>query len=56
MAKEGDLPPRDTGRAKATTPLEHGASTEILPVEIECEKPSNLAIYFIFSYNLLVFL
>ena len=33
MAKEEDLPPQDNGRTKATAPLEHGASTEILPVE-----------------------
>ena len=33
MAEERDLPPRDNGRTKAAAPLEHGASTEILPVE-----------------------
>ena len=34
MAEEGHLPPRDAGRAKAAAPMEHGAPTEILPVEI----------------------
>ena len=33
MENEGDLPPRDNGWTKAAAPLEHGASTEILPVE-----------------------
>ena len=34
MAEEGHLPPQDVGWAKAAAPMEHGALTEILPVEI----------------------
>nr|XP_023927593.1 uncharacterized protein LOC112038995 [Quercus suber] len=34
MAKEGNLPPRNARRAKVAAPIEHGAPTEILPVEI----------------------
>nr|XP_023895860.1 uncharacterized protein LOC112007733 [Quercus suber] len=34
MAEEGNLPPRNAGRAKVTAPIEHGAPTKILPVEI----------------------
>ena len=34
MTEEGHLPPRDIGRAKTSAPMEHGASTEILPIEI----------------------
>ena len=34
MAEEGHLPPRDTGQTKALVPMEHGAPSEILPIEI----------------------
>ena len=34
MVEKGHLPPWDDWRAKAATPMEHGAPTEILPVEI----------------------
>ena len=34
MVEEGHLPPRDTGRMEALAPMEHGAPSEILPVEI----------------------
>ena len=34
MAEEGHLPPRDAGRTEASTPMEHGAPSEILPAEI----------------------
>ena len=34
MAKEGHLPPRDAGQTEASAPMEHGAPSEILPVEI----------------------
>ena len=34
MVEEGHLPPRDTGRMEASAPMEHGAPSEILPVEI----------------------
>ena len=34
MAEEEHLPPRDAGWVKATAPMEHGAPTKILPVEI----------------------
>ena len=34
MTEEGHLPPRDTGRMEASAPMEHGAPSEILPVEI----------------------
>ena len=34
MAKEGHLPPRVTGQTEASTPMEHVAPSEILPVEI----------------------
>ena len=55
MAKKGDLPPQNNGRTKAAAPLEHGASTEILPVD-RIRKTSDFLVYFIFSYNLPVFL
>ena len=32
MAMEGNLPPRDSRRAKATTPMKRGTPTEVLPV------------------------
>ena len=58
MAKEGHLPPRDNGRTKTAAPLEHEASSEILPVEREYEEPaiSQFILFYSFSYNLLVFL
>ena len=34
MAEKGHLPPRDAGRTEASAPMEHGAPSEILPVEI----------------------
>ena len=34
MAEEGHLPPRDARRTEASAPMEHGAPSEILPVEI----------------------
>ena len=34
MVEEGHLPPRDVGWTEASTPMEHGAPLEILPVEI----------------------
>ena len=34
MAEEGHLPPRDARQTKVLAPMEHGAPTEILPVEI----------------------
>ena len=34
MVEEGHLPPRDAGRTEALVPMEHGAPSEILPVEI----------------------
>ena len=34
MAEEGYLPPRDAGWTEASTPMEHGAPSKILPVEI----------------------
>ena len=34
MAEEGHLPPRDAGRTKTSAPMEHGAPSEILLVEM----------------------
>ncbi|XP_023877885.1 uncharacterized protein LOC111990332 [Quercus suber] len=34
MVEEGNLPPQNAGRKKATAPIEHGAPTKILQVEI----------------------
>ena len=34
MVEEGHLPPRDIGRTEASASMEHGAPSEILPVEI----------------------
>ena len=34
MAEERHLPPRDAGRTEASVPMERGAPSEILPVEI----------------------
>ena len=34
MVEEGHLPPQDTRRIEASAPMEHGAPSEILPVEI----------------------
>ena len=34
MAEEEHLPPQDTGWTEALAPMEHGAPSEILPVEI----------------------
>ena len=34
MVEEGHLPPRDAGRTKTSTPIEHRASSEILPVDV----------------------
>ena len=34
MAEERHLPPQDVGQTKALVPMEHGAPTKILPVEI----------------------
>ena len=33
MAQEGNLPLGDTRRAEIATPLEHGATEEVLPVD-----------------------
>ena len=32
MTQERDLPPRNTGQAKAASPLEHRIPKEVLPV------------------------
>ena len=57
MAKEGNLPPRDDGRTKAAAPLEHGASSEILPVEenMGIQRLTKFILFHSFSYNLIVF-
>ena len=34
MAEEGHLPPRDAGQMDASTPMEHEAPSEILPVQM----------------------
>ena len=34
MAEEGHLPPRDARRTETSAPMEYGAPSEILPVEI----------------------
>ena len=34
MTEEWHLPPRDIGRMEVSVPMEHGAPSEILPVEI----------------------
>ena len=34
MVEEGHLPLRDVGWTETSTPMEHGAPSEILPVEI----------------------
>ena len=34
MAEEGHLPPRDVGPTEVSAPMEHGAPSEILLVEI----------------------
>ena len=34
MAEEGHIPPRDAGRTEASAPVEHGAPSEVLPIEI----------------------
>ena len=34
MTEEGHLPPRDAGRTETSGPMEHGAPSEILPVEM----------------------
>ena len=34
MAEEGHLPPRDAERTEASAPMEHGAPSEVLPIEI----------------------
>ena len=39
MAKEGHLPPRDARRMETSAPMEHGASSEILPVEMDDDVP-----------------
>ena len=38
MAEERYLPPRDIGWTEAAAPMEHGAPSEILPVEMIDEK------------------
>ena len=39
MAEEGHIPPRDHGRKKASTPMEFGTPSEILPVEVAFNFP-----------------
>ena len=34
MAEEKHLPPRDFGRTEVSAPMEHGAPSKILPIEI----------------------
>ena len=34
LAKEGHLPPRNTGRTETSASMEHGTPSEILPIEM----------------------
>ena len=34
MAEEGHIPPRNNGQKEASTPMEYGTPSEILPVEM----------------------
>ena len=49
MAEEGHLPPRDNGRTEASAPMEHGAPSEILPVEIMVDDLPLFPSLFIFT-------
>ena len=58
MAEEGHLPPRDNGRTEASTPMEHGTPSEILPVEMMVDDLPYFPIYLfllVFFKILLVF-
>ena len=39
MAEEGHLPPRDVGQTETSAPMEHGALSKILPVEMDDDIP-----------------
>ena len=47
MAEERDLPPGDTRWAKVTSPMEHGALEEVLPVDRHGRQHSSFPVYFL---------
>ena len=58
MAEEGHLPPRDNGRTEASTLMEHGTPSEILPVGMMVDDLPYFPIYLfllVFFKILLVF-
>ena len=56
MAEEGYLPPRDIGWTEAAAPMEHGAPSEILLVEIMDDELPLFPSLFNFTASSFVFL
>ena len=49
MAEEGHLPPQDNGRTEASTLMEHGTPSKILPVEMMVDDFPLFPSLFIFT-------
>ena len=56
MAEEGYLPPRDIGWTEAAAPMEHGAPSEILLVEIMDDELPLFPSLFNFTASSFLFL
>ena len=57
MAEEGHIPPRNNGRKEVSAPMEHGTTSEVLPVEMIVDFPlfPSLFIFTSFFYYFLAF-
>ena len=54
MAEEGHIPPRNNGRKEVSAPMEHGTTSEVLPVEMIVDFPLFPSL-FIFTSLLIIF-
>ena len=52
MAEEGHIPPRNNGRTKASSPMEHGTSSEIPSVEMMVDTPLFPSLFIFTSLSL----
>ena len=57
MAEEGHIPPRNNEGMEASTPMEYGTPSEILPVEMRVDFPllPNLFIFTSLSLKFFIF-
>ena len=55
MVEEGHIPPRNNGRKEASTPMEHGTPSEILPVEMIVDFPLFPSLFIFTSFFIIIF-